>query len=302
MKKIVLFFVLCMAATAATAQSDDFGLWTAVEVQTKINRKWNVGAEAEMRRQNSLKSPDRWTVGVSGTYKPLKWLKLEAGYKFIHYYSMAETKAKVTKFLDDEETDPKNIKIRTSDPYWNNRHRLHLSATLHKKFGNVELSLREQWQYNFRTKTTTNRHGTKYMMDEWESEPIPTEIDSVKSKSSHYLRSRFQVQYDKKGCPWQPYANVEMYNGGDHFGIHKMRYTVGLEYKITKQHVVEVYYRYQHNSKEDNGENLLNTVMTLTDDAGTPVFSQSGANYDPSLFGNNDRSSHILGIGYKLKF
>ena len=307
MKRLVILMMVCVAAMTARAQSDDFGIWTSIEVQKKIDKKWSAGFETEFRLQDNAKELDRWTAGVSGVYKPTKWLKFEAGYKFIRYYTLAETKGKVTKYLDDDELEPKNIKIRTSDSYWNSRHRVFLAATLHKKFGSFEVSLREQGQYNFRPETSMSRYGMKYMLNEWDSEVVDSrkdlsEIDTVKSKSTFHLRSRLQVEYDKKGLKWKPFASVEMYNGGDNFGIDKMRYTAGVEYKINKKHSVEVYYRYQHKSSADNGESAFNTVKNFTDDSGTPVYDLSNTNYDPSFFGRNDRSTHVLGFDYKFKF
>lgn len=302
MKKVVLFFVMCVTALAASAQSDDFGIWTSLEIQKKIDKKWSVSVEGENRMQDNLNSVDRWTIGVSGAYKPLKWLKIDVGYKFIRYKNLEETKAKVTKYADEAETEIENIKIRTSEPYWNSRHRVFVSLTLQKKFGNIEMSLREQWQYNHRLSTTTTRKGTKYMLDDWDEETISIETDSVSSKNSHLLRSRLQAQYDKKGVAWKPFASIEMYNGGSRFDIQKMRYTVGLEYKITKQHSVEAYYRYQRKSSSDHGENLFAIVQNTTNSSGSPVFQLPSANYDETLFGNNDRSCHIVGVGYKFKF
>ena len=79
--------------------------------------------------------------------------EIEAGYKFIGYYTSSGKQRKVTKYLDDDELEPKNIKIRTSDSYWNSRHRVFLSATLHKKLGNLGAShgfnVREQGQKRF---------------------------------------------------------------------------------------------------------------------------------------------------------
>ena len=81
------------------------------------------------------------------------------------------------------------------------------------------------------------------------------------------LRSRLQVEYDIKGVPFEPYASVEMYNDFDGFKIKKMRYTIGGDYKINKQHSIGLYYRHQDFSGDDEGE-----------------------------------STHILGVGYKFKF
>jgi len=302
MKKALLFLLMAMITSSVSAQSDDFGLWTTIGVTKKIDKKWDIDFEVENRLQDNLGALDRWTAAIGGSYKPTKWLKFDVGYKFIYYNTLAETKAKVTKYADDEETEIENIKIRTSDPYWNTRHRFSVSATLKKKFGYFEVSLREQWQYNYRTATTTTRSGSKYKLDDWEEETISNEVDSVSSKSTHLMRSRLQVQYDRKGFAWQPYASVEMYNGGSSFGIQKMRYTVGVEYKINKQNSVELFYRYQRKKSTDNGESLLTTVENTVDDSGSQVFSLPSSNYDASLFGNNDRNSHIIGIGYKFKF
>ena len=124
MKRITILMMLCLATMPASAQGDDFGLWTSIEVQKKIDKKWSVGLESEFRLQDNAKEFERWTAGVSGIYKPTKWLKLEGCYNFIRNYSLAETKGKITKYLDEAEQHPKNIKIRTSDSYWNSRHQI----------------------------------------------------------------------------------------------------------------------------------------------------------------------------------
>ena len=64
----------------------------------------------------------------------------------------------------------------------------------------------------------------------------------------------------------EPYANVELYNA---WSVEKVRYTVGLDWKIVKGQKLGVYYRYQDNSKDDD---------------------------------DNDRNMHILGLSYKVKF
>ena len=33
-----MFFVMCVTALAASAQSDDFGIWTSLEIQKKIDK------------------------------------------------------------------------------------------------------------------------------------------------------------------------------------------------------------------------------------------------------------------------
>lgn len=46
------------------AQSDDFGVWTSISADKKVNKKFSVGIEAEMRTRNNSEKIDRWSFGV----------------------------------------------------------------------------------------------------------------------------------------------------------------------------------------------------------------------------------------------
>ena len=124
-------------------------------------------------------------------------------------------------------------------------------------WGRFDFSLRERWQYTYRPVAK----GKKYDVDndEW---------DDVKSKGKHALRSRLQIGYNIPKCKVDPFVNVEMFNyqGGE----RKMRYQVGVEYKLNKQNVFGLAYRYQ-------------TVNNDDDDDG-------------------DANSHLIGLSYKFKF
>ena len=287
----VTLLLAALIAMPAMAQTDDFGLYTSVGVTKKIDKQWSAGIEVENRLQDGLSAEDRVTLGLGVDYKPMKWLKFDAGYKFIRQHALEETNAKITKYSDNG-ADPVNIKYRTSDAFWYTRHRVYFSATVHQKAGDLDFSLRERWQYTYRPSTETTRQGIKYNIPGDEAEAIKGETDPVNGKGAHVLRSRLQVQYDKKKCAWQPYASVEMFNGDSSFGIQKMRYTAGLEWKISKQHSIDLYYRYQRVKKEDSGESLMSRLEGADYDASL---------FDTSLFGNNNRNSHIIGLGYTFK-
>ena len=64
-----------------------------------------------------------------------------------------------------------------------------------------------------------------------------------------------------------PYANVELYNS---WAVEKVRYTIGTDINLSKQHTLGVYYRFQ---------DMKNVAA---DD------------YDPDM--------HYIGVGYKFKF
>ena len=79
----------------------------------------------------------------------------------------------------------------------------------------------------------------------WDETPEQM-VDEKLAKSDHKLRSRLQVSYNIKGFPFEPFAEVEVYNELDKaFALDKVRYTVGTEYKINKKNKLKVYYRYQ---------------------------------------------------------
>ena len=86
-------------------------------------------------------------------------------------------------------------------------------------------------------------------------------------KGKNQLRSRFQIEYDRKGNLFTPYISAELYNS---WGIEKVRYNAGTDINLNKQHVFSVYYRFQD-------------IRNVAEDE-----------YDPDM--------HYLGIGYKFKF
>ncbi len=247
-KKAVAFcsILLCQAVSGvATAQENDFGMWYEVGAEKKLSRKWNVSAEGDFRTRNSSKTVDRWSLGASAEYKIIRGLKASAGYTFL--YSNNE-----------EKMDMKRDGLRYNKwtpSYWGVRHRFHVTIAGNIDVGRWNFALRERWQYTYRPSVD----GKKYDFDEeaW---------TSVKGKGKNVLRSRLQVSYDIPHWKFDPFANVEMYN--DNTGIQKMRYQVGVDYKIRKTHIFGLTYRFQ----------------TVNDDD------------------DDDKNSHLIGLSYKYKF
>ena len=84
MKRLFGVLALAMMSVAGFAQSDDFGTILSVEADKKINKKFSVGLEAEMRTRDDVKKVDRWSAGVQASYKVSSWLKASAGYTFLY--------------------------------------------------------------------------------------------------------------------------------------------------------------------------------------------------------------------------
>ena len=92
--------------------------------------------------------------------------------------------------------------------------------------------------------------------------------DYVRSgKGKNQLRSRLQVELDKKRALFTPYVSMELFNS---WAIEKIRYTAGTDIRLNKQNSLSVYYRFQNMKNVDDED------------------------YDPDM--------HFLGLSYKFKF
>ena len=242
---LLALLVTMMLPMNMFAQKDDFGMWFTVGAEKKIDTKWSVGVNGEFRTRDNMKTADRWSLDVSGTYNEKK------------------------TYYDDVDDGIDYGKVKRYAQYWGLRHRFNVSLSGSVKLGRFNVSLRERWQYTYRPeKTVSSRTRYLYNADgSLKSTTIDEDPKTYNGKGKSVLRSRLQVGYDIPSCKVDPFANVEMFSDGD--GIQKMRYQVGVDYKIKKQHVFSLTYRYQ-------------TVNSGDDD--------------------NETNIHLIGLGYKYKF
>lgn len=251
---LIILFLALMCRVPVMAQTEG-GLLLSGEVEKKINRQLSASVEADFRTRNDFKTVDRWSGSLGVGYKVTKWLKADAGYSLL--YSNNREKIKEGSYW------------RPS--YWSTRHRVNASVTAdYKFFGSIHVSVRERWQYTYRPETTTDRYYfADYPSATWTGSMAGwNATEKVRdAKSKNQLRSRLQVEYDKKHNNIKPYASIELYNS---FGIEKIRYNVGTDIKLSKQHSLDVYYRYQDQKNVDD------------------------ADYEPDM--------HYIGVGYKFRF
>ena len=243
----IALLALMLLPLGAAAQSDDTGLQASIGVEKKLTKKWNVGIEGELRTRDDSKQYDRWSVGLSTSYKVAPWLRASAGYTFLYdntertsYYD--ETDSKVIDG-DAEAGDPKKYAR-----YWQPRHRFNVGLTGSVKAGHVKFSLRERWQYTYRPEHTVDQRWS-YLSEAWDGKQ-----HTYSGKGKNVLRSRLQVEYSRKKLPVTPYASAELFNA---WSVQKVRYTLGLDYKPSKHHTLSLFYRYQdvNNDDDDNEPN-----------------------------------------------
>ena len=237
--------VLCDSFSTSFAQSNDFGMWYELGAEKKLSRKWNIGAEVEFRTRNNVRTADRVSAGLSAEFKIFKWLKASAGYVFLYNNNKEELSMKSD-----------NLRANKWTPgFWGVRHRTHVSLTGSFDWNRLSISLRERWQFTYRPEAKEK----KYDIDEdaWED---------LKSKSKHLLRSRLQLSYDIPHWKFDPFANVELFNG---WNLQKIRVQAGVEYKYKKHHAFALTYRFQKVNESNDDEEV---------------------------------NSHIIGLSYKFKF
>ena len=242
----------------SSAQSDDFGLDFSVEAEKKIDKQWSVSLEGEFRRRDDAKTNDRWSLGLGVDYKIAKWVKASAGYSLL-YDNTKRISYSDQEDVDDGDFDEVGMPKKCAQ-YWAPRHRFNVSLTFDKKlFGDFRFSLRERWQYTWRPEHTVSERWS-YLDEAYDGK-----AKTYGGSGKNVLRSRLQVEYDRKGLSLTPYANVEFWNA---WKLQKTRYTVGLDWKLSKQHAVGAFYYYQKVNDDDDLE----------------------------------PNRHLLGVSYKFKF
>ena len=276
-KRILGTGCLVLVATSMVAQND-FGVWTSIEGSTKLNKKLELSLEGEYRTQDMSSMTERASGAVNLSYKDKKipFLKADVGYTFMCMHYPAETAIKYEtddegnfELDDNDNFIPKHKNVDAA--YWTARHRATASLTGSFKWKRLKFSLRERYQFTYRMPSQCNRtrwyydpfhemfDAPEYYLDENQynqdgtlNEDYSYMTDEKKAKSDHKLRSRLSVSYDIKKCPFEPFAEIEIYNQlDDDFAFDKIRYTIGTEYKIDKKNKLKAFYRYQDSADID---------------------------------------------------
>jgi hypothetical protein len=241
MKRYLILPLLLAAAPTYLLQAQ--ALWTSAEAKYGIIRDLNASAEAEMRTSDGIDGVDRWSGSFGLDYRIIKPLKFSATYTYIHQH----------------EAESFTRKGNIIPTYWQPKHRLTVGFTGETNIKRFTLSLREQYRFTHRRGIYVSKLAPdrlKQKDDEW-----------IEPKGTHLLRSRLQAEYNIRKSNFKPFASVELYNLlTEQFGLDKVRYTIGTDYKFDRHNIVTLYYRYVDRQDED------------------------------------EDSGHVFGIGYTYKF
>ena len=145
----ILVALMGLFVTVGYAQQSDFGVWATVGADKKLSKQWSVAGELGLRTRDNSKEMDRYHLGLEADYKPWKFLKMTVSYNFL-YDNRSE---KVTYHKDGTEN-------KITPAYWWPRHRFLLGVTGIYSLGNLDLSLREMYQYTYRPKASGKKYDT----------------------------------------------------------------------------------------------------------------------------------------------
>ena len=110
-------------------------------------------------------------------------------------------------------------------------------------------------------------HRTEQYVAKFDDDGVTPKSDElIEANTKHVLRSRLEAEYKIKKSKFTPFASFEIYNSlTNGFECKKTRYTIGSDYKLNKHNTLSLYYRYINKDDQD------------------------------------EKSGHIIGLGYKFK-
>lgn len=283
MNRQVRALVLTLFATPAFAGDGDFGAWGEIAVTKRLPYNLSVGLDAEVRGNDNLQCLDRWNIGASVGYKPLKWLKLSAGYVFMQSYKPESRKDKYKgeDNYPDRIGNPEYWKgYNITESYMSPRHRLVAAATFTspKLWRWIRVSLRERYQCTWRPEQEVGRtkyryyktgdedfdlerDGYRYKLDD----VLEHDYDIKESKHTQSLRSRLKVEMDKKRIHWHPFVSFEFFNDlEDGLRLSDYRASIGTTWDVTRNQSIGAAYIY--NVERDMAGDLRQHVLSLSYD------------------------------------
>jgi hypothetical protein len=272
MKKLLLAAMTALITLPIFAQKDEMGVWTELELEKKINKRFDLSGGVDFRFNDNVGEVSRWRVTLGGSYKVLDWLKAGVTYQCISDLSRGEAKK------DYDKDDGKFQGFNVDEAFRRDKHRFTFDLTGKWKVGRFTVALRERYQFTHSVATDIDRiryreqvpggySGDSYDFGGYQWIEREFAEDHKGHKNNHQLRSRFEVEYDIPNCKLTPSVSYELKSSlQDAMATAGARVTAGVEWKLNKKQSVSAAYIFDDGHYEDA----------------------------PNL--------HVLKIGYKFKF
>ena len=221
-RKFLFVMMLLANVLPVLAQNSNWGLWTSIDAEKKLLENWELGIGTEYRWKNNISVTDQIRGSLDISRKMGNYVKLGAGYVLI-----ADKKLKRDIF--------------------EYRNRFFLQATGSYEYARFTASWRTRMQLT--------------LMETDEPRGDLFDDDSYR----WVWRNRFGLKYNIKGLPLKPYANIELFHnlfsGSETGGYYQNRFSLGIEYKLAKQHTLEAGYKL--NSEIDGSKKYKLNIVKL---------------------------------------
>ena len=201
-KRCFLTMILLSSGILSFAQNSDWSLWTSMEAEKKLSKKWDLGVEAQYRLKDNMSVTDQIRIGADISRKLGDYVKLGAGYELIAKH----------KIKQDNYVYRNRFRVQATGSYkyarftasWRTRMQLTLMETEAPR-GDIFEDDSYKWVWR-------NRFGLKY--------------DIKKTPLKPYANVElFQHLFS-----------------GSEPGYYKNRFSIGTEYKLNKRHSLEAGY------------------------------------------------------------
>ena len=175
--KIWLLMLLLGVVSSVYAQDDDFTTWTKFKISHKIDSRFSVSGDVELRTKDDMNKWDRWGLTVGGDYRAYSFLKLGVAY----------------------ETHLRDL----GNSGWKFRHRYHITATASFRYQWLKVAVRERFQQTFdrgnsetrlRSRLKLSYAPTKGIVSPYFSVEIYQSLDDVSFWRADRMRYRPGVE------------------------------------------------------------------------------------------------------------
>ena len=194
-----------MTLFASLHAQSQYGTWTSISVDKKLNKKWTVGAETELRTIYYVRLINRWDLELNAKYKINKLFDASLSYQFMNVL------------------DPKYLNYQF-------RNRVNADIEAGKKWGDFAFSLSEGAQ-------VTTKNASKRLDDYGV-------VDTYKINPAWMWKNQLQIEYNipkYKFTPGVEFTSYYTLNDPDGNAFDKLRYTLNLKYKINKHNFISVF-------------------------------------------------------------
>lgn len=217
-RNILSLLILFVIVIGSNAQTNQFGTWSSIALDKKINKKWTVGTEAELRTIYGVRLINRGSFELNSEYKINKLLDANLSYQLMNVL------------------DPKYLNYHF-------RNRFNADIKAEKKWGDFSFGLSEGVQIT--TKNASKR------LDEYGI------IDTYKINPAWIWKNNFETEYNIPKCKFTPGFGFSTYYtlndpDGNHF--EKIRYKINLKYKINKRNFINLFGVYNQELGTDEAD------------------------------------------------